>query len=137
MSKKIVINTCFGGFGLSPKALIYLIEMNSSLIVKSERDIDGFFSSGVFKRSLKDCGNGYVSDSFSSIVLKDDAYYSIESVDAFRDHPDLIKVVEELKEEADGSCAKLKIVEIPDDVDWEIDEYDGSEEIHEVHKSWR
>lgn len=29
-----------------------------------------------------------------------------------------------------GSCARLKVVEIPDEAtDWEIDEYDGSESI--------
>ena len=26
--------------------------------------------------------------------------------------------------------------EIPDDVEWEIDDYDGIETIHEVHRSW-
>jgi len=30
----------------------------------------------------------------------------------------------------------LKIVEIPDDVDWEINEDDGSEWIAEKHRTW-
>jgi len=30
----------------------------------------------------------------------------------------------------------LKIIEIPEDVDWEVDEYDGLETIHEKHRSW-
>lgn len=48
----------------------------------------------------------------------------------------LIKCVEELGAEANGDCAELKVVEIPDDVNWEIDEYDGMETIEEVPYSW-
>jgi hypothetical protein len=53
-----------------------------------------------------------------------------------RTDPILIQVVEELGKDADGPCAELEIVEIPDDVEWEIDEYDGYESIHEKHRSW-
>lgn len=48
----------------------------------------------------------------------------------------LVACVETLGEKADGRCAELKVVEIPDDVDWEIDEYDGLETVHEVHRVW-
>jgi hypothetical protein len=53
-----------------------------------------------------------------------------------RDNPDLIAAVEELGERANGFAAKLKIVEIPDGIEWEIDEYDGMESIEEKHRSW-
>ncbi len=32
--------------------------------------------------------------------------------------------------------AKLKVVEIPDDVDWEVENYDGIEWIAEKHRIW-
>ena len=48
----------------------------------------------------------------------------------------LIKVVEGLGKDANGSCAKLKIIEVPDGVEFEIDDYDGMESVHEVHRSW-
>lgn len=49
----------------------------------------------------------------------------------------LIKTVEELgSEAASGSCAKLKVIEIPDGIQWEIEEYDGFESVHEKHASW-
>ena len=35
-----------------------------------------------------------------------------------------------------GVFASLKIVEIPLDVEWEIFEYDGIEEIHEKKRKW-
>lgn len=58
-----------------------------------------------------------------------DGYGFIE--DGERTNPNLISVVEELgSERASGSCAKLKVIDIPDDAtDWELNEYDGSEDI--------
>jgi len=48
----------------------------------------------------------------------------------------LIKVIKELGEASNGRNAKLKIIEIPDDVEWEIEEYDGIEHIAEYHRTW-
>jgi len=53
-----------------------------------------------------------------------------------RTNPLLVEAVEALGKEADGSVAELKVVEIPDGVDFEIDDYDGMESIHERHRSW-
>ena len=53
-----------------------------------------------------------------------------------RTNPRLIQCVEALKDEASGCFAKLKVVEIPDDVEYEIDDYDGVETIHECHRTW-
>jgi hypothetical protein len=54
----------------------------------------------------------------------------------FRTDPRVIQVVEHLGEESWGEHAKLRVVEIPDGISWEIDEYDGIESILEVHRSW-
>ena len=56
--------------------------------------------------------------------------------DIERNDPKLVECVEKLGEEANDMYAKLKVVEIPDDVDWEIDEYDGMECVEEVHRRW-
>jgi hypothetical protein len=53
-----------------------------------------------------------------------------------RNDPLLIQVVEELGEESGGRCAELRIVEIPDDVKWHVEEYDGYEHIAEDHRTW-
>lgn len=53
-----------------------------------------------------------------------------------RNDPALIECVTILGEEANESYSKLKIVEIPDDVDWEIEEYDGKEWVSEAHRTW-
>ena len=63
----------------------------------------------------------------------------IESDDhnAYRADPRLIKAIEKLGEErASGRLARVVIVDIPDDVKWEIGDYDGQESVHEKHRSW-
>ena len=63
----------------------------------------------------------------------------IESDDyiAYRTSPKLIKAIEKIGvKEASGEMAVLEIVEIPDDIEWEIDEYDGFETVHEQHRKW-
>jgi hypothetical protein len=53
-----------------------------------------------------------------------------------RDDPRLVEAVRALGVEASGRFANLKIVEIPDDVEWHVHEYDGYETVHEAHRSW-
>lgn len=52
-----------------------------------------------------------------------------------RNDPVLIQVVETLGEKANNHC-QLKIVDVPDDVEWEIEEYDGKEWVSETHRTW-
>lgn len=56
---------------------------------------------------------------------------------AYRADKRLVEAVEKIGvEKASGSMAELEVVEIPDDVDWEISEYDGREHIAEKHRTW-
>lgn len=91
--KKIVINECYGGFGLSKKALDKLAFIKNKSNIW-EHDID-------------------------------------------RDDPDLVEVVDMLGHESWSQCSKLKIVEIPESVEWQIEDYDGLEWIAEKHRTWR
>jgi hypothetical protein len=54
-----------------------------------------------------------------------------------RNDPSLVACVEKLGERASGSLASLIVVEIPDDVEWEIESYDGNEWVAEKHRTWR
>jgi hypothetical protein len=54
-----------------------------------------------------------------------------------RNLPELVEVVAELGDAANGRYVGLKIVEIPDDVDWEIANDDGMEWVAERHRTWR
>lgn len=53
-----------------------------------------------------------------------------------RDDSRLVDVVERLGKDANGAYASLRIVEIPDDVAWRIEEYDGAEWVAEGHRTW-
>ena len=53
-----------------------------------------------------------------------------------RANPKLVEAVEKLGDLAGGRHAWLSVVEIPDDIEWDIDEYDGMECVEEKHRSW-
>lgn len=53
-----------------------------------------------------------------------------------RNNSDIVACVEALGECASGPLAELKVVEIPDDVEWCISDYDGMEWVSEKHRTW-
>ena len=56
---------------------------------------------------------------------------------AWRSNPRLIAAIEKLGEkESSGNLAKIKVVDVPDDIEWSIDDYDGFETVEEKHRSW-
>ena len=136
---KVVINTCFGGFNLSTKATIRYANLLGYEDTWVENE--GGLNETVW---LVPPGDRVDFDDFYNVSLEErqkmNELYSkqvISNRDMERNDPLLIQVVEELGEEAGGMCAELTIVEIPDDVEWEINEYDGIEHIAEVHRTWR
>lgn len=48
----------------------------------------------------------------------------------------MIKVLEELGDDANGDFAEIEIVDVPDDANVYIDNYDGMETVEEKHRSW-
>lgn len=144
---KVIINKCYGGFGISPKALLELIKRGAGCVEKltlykfycgntKREDCKEYIEKQ--KSSFLPFIEGYDSHHMFTALQKDGYIYHLESKyeSDTRTDPILIQVVEELGEEANSPYAELKIVEIPDDIDWEIDEYDGRESISEAHRSW-
>ena len=109
---KIVINDCFGGFGLSQAAFHRLKELG-------------------YKTDEPDIG-----ECWPGKPEPRDRVLNAFCRDIQRHHPLLVKVVEELGDLASAQFARLKIVEIPDDVKWQIVAYDGNEHIAEQHRTW-
>ncbi len=105
MMKKIVINTEYGGFGLSKVA------------------IDMYCASKGIEQGEWNSTWGFYDNFSCGDIPRDDA--------------ELIRIVETLGETSWGKFSELKVVEIPDDVDWFIAEYDGAEWIAERHRTWR
>jgi hypothetical protein len=121
---KVVINRCYGGFGLSNTALIYLIEKKGWKVTEIDE-------------------TGFPEDESAPIQklpktsYRDETYWlAVWHEKWVRCHPDLIDVVEKLGKQANGFLSDLRVVEIPDDVEWEIKEYDGLEWVSEKHRTW-
>ena len=53
-----------------------------------------------------------------------------------RTDPILVEMVEEDSSLYSGSSSRLHVVEIPDDVEWFIHDYDGQEHVAEKHRTW-
>ena len=49
----------------------------------------------------------------------------------------LIEAVSKLKSKANGLDSELKIIEIPDDIEWQVFAINGEEWIAEKHRTWR
>lgn len=100
---KIVYNACYGGFSLSDEATsMYL-------------DLSGFKYEKMNQRFYTE--------------------FTVEGWDDFYDRridradPILVEVVEKLGDKANGSCAKLRIEDLPKGTLYRITEYDGYESI--------
>jgi len=118
---KIAINTDFGGFGISDQAFEALLARKGIAfeVVDTEKAWRG-------------------SDYYLAGRPHSDATY-INHYDFYRDRSDhdLIAVIEQLGEAANGHYASIKIVEIPDGIKWHIVEYDGLEHVAEDHRIWQ
>ena len=129
--QRIVKNSCWGGFGLSHEAILLYAEKKGIKLYFSPESGLGYrhySTAPLVKNPNPKYGSGL--DEFD---WEDDTYYY---PDYDRDDPILLEVIDELGDKADGHFAKLTVVEIPDGVDWQVDNYDGMESVHEVHRSW-
>jgi len=126
---KIVINRCYGGFGLSQEALKRLIELGASVQIIKEAG---------WKDASNECMIWDVSNVHETprIFEKETLVLSHGYENQIRTDPRLIQTIEELGERANGRCAELEIIEIPEGVEWEIEEYDGMEWVAEKHRTW-
>lgn len=118
---KVVINRCYGGFGLSDQAFELLLDRKGIEWEKS-KNRDAFSSFEYYEK-------GHLGD--------DNHYLWYRDLTEDRADPILVQIVEELGEKANGRFSELGVVEIPDDVEWDINEYDGVEWVAEKHRTWR
>lgn len=105
---KVVINKRIGGFGLSEVACKRLQELGCP--------------------PTEGCGISDISMEYGCYHFRDRG----------RDHVALLQVIDELGVEAcSGEYCELKVVEIPDGIQWDIGESDcGREWVYEKHRTW-
>lgn len=104
---KIVINKCYGGPSLSEEAVKEL----------KSRGIEW---------ALEFYNDKNVYEEWNWYYLPGD----------YRTDPTLIELIESNSKKYSGQCSELKVVEIPDDIEYTIENYDGIEHIAEKHNIW-
>jgi hypothetical protein len=130
---KVVINTgC--GFKLSIEAFKRCIAENAIGI-----DTDWEEVTDPNAEFSIDVGDGFRQNMFTGMLFRDGAVYAFNcSKEASRSDPALVKIVEEMGEAASDEISSLKILEVPSDVSWHIDEdEDGTEYVRENSRVWR
>lgn len=140
---KVVINTRYGGYGLSTEAIKLYAKKANKPIFGYVEDYEAERKSSEHRPILRQRDN---EEAWLVFWLAEDigdspTHEQLNAAKWFegpgeRHDPILVEVVEELGERADGDYASLKVVEIPDDVDYVIEEYDGTEWISEIHRTW-
>ena len=141
---KVVINNCYGGFSLSKEGMQRYCEIKgiqcwieedkkfksmgifTCWIVPEEERVEEKEGEAFYAMSMED------RRAYNAARSEQDLYHR----DIPRDDPALVQLVEENAELYAGRCAQLTVVEIPDDVQWTIEEYDGNEWVAEVHRTW-
>ena len=106
--KSVVINDCYGGFRLSEEA------------IKLYGELKGL--------NLKKIGDKYGEYYINGIENDKNLF---DDRDIKRDDPCLVETVLILKKRVNGICSDLKLVEIPKEVSFSIEEYDGLETVVE------
>ena len=137
---KVAYNSCFGGFGLSPLALEMFAEKKGITLTWYERSRypDRFkrLPGTPRKKGCTVCA--FTKDQGASFSEYEEGtyYYPNFDSDEARTDPDLITVIEELGERANGDYASLATQEIPDGAEFEITYYDGNESVEPPRPSW-
>jgi len=141
---KVLINKCYGGFSVTPEVIKRLVILEAKCIEKiAPKKYYGRESE--WKKDFPnylDMGGGFFAHKHEYNVYKDGFLYQL--IDGYGDEKsktrtdkDLISVFEELgSKKSSGMCAKLGVVEIPDGIDFVIEEYDGYESVAEKHRTW-
>ena len=140
---KIVINRCYGGFGLSHEAVLaYLDKCGTPVWTEATEKFSTLIPFNYYLVPPEQRIEGS-PDNWHEMTLAERAAHNAaysETVftdrDVARDDPYLVAVVEELGDAASGRHANLKVVDVPDDVNWYIEDYDGLEWVAERHRTW-
>lgn len=116
--QRIAINRSIGGFGISTKAFLWLIEHGSEA---ARSDWELMAESRA--ETQKIYGDDWRPDWHVSPLEPND--------------PLLLQCLDELGQAAWGEGREIKIVEIPDGVEWDIGESEeGYQWVYEKHRIW-
>lgn len=137
---KVIINKCYGGFGLSHQAEMEYAKRKGIKLYPfiEKRDNEGNLDFHHFRPYKK--GKAFLIHYATKPLNKDGTYKKESYYPTGRSHkrndPILVKLVEKMGKKANGIYAELSVVEIPDGIEYKIEEYDGMEWVSEQHETW-
>jgi hypothetical protein len=111
---KIVINKSYDKFCVSYKAFVRLRELGQHEALQ-EPDLGTYWPAAAAPREPS-------LNQYGTFIPRDDH--------------NLVRVVEELHGAANGHAAELKVVTIPDGVQWMITKGEVGEQVSERHRTW-
>lgn len=150
--QKVIINKCFGGYGFDPFTVQKYAEAKGVRLYWYKRDCNVYIGNlkeymvkipfemimkddGVrlwYVALTKDMGDSYIRDWNDENVCSNE--FEIPNNDTSRTDPVLIGIIEKYGDQNTHSCHAPTVVEVPDGVEWIIEEYDGFETLHEKHR---
>ncbi len=137
--RKIVVNRCHGGFSLSHEGMLAYARHKGLTLYPHQWEFGSskYWTYWLVPEPIKTPADFYALPLEERQRINSEVSAArISDNDLKRDDPALVAAVKELGTSANGEFAKLEIIEIPDDVEWEIEEYDGHEWVAEKHRTW-
>ena len=133
---KVVINTYPGGFSLSIAAAnLYAKKAGFELYHYTREKLNAPFFRAKGHEAQYHYSYKIDQGETFDYLPRNDSRLDFNGLD--RADPIIIEIIEELGKAANGIRADLRILEIPDDVDWVVEEeHDGREHIAEKHRTW-
>lgn len=140
---KVVINAQYGGFSLSKEGVQRYCDIKGIPFWITD-DVKykslGIYTCWIVPESerVEDLGDRWFDLTMDERQEYNKKYstQTINDRDIPRDDPALVQLVEEDSKKYSGKHTTLKVVEIPDGVKWQIEEYDGYEHVAEQHRTW-
>lgn len=150
--QKVIINKCFGGYGFDPFTVQKYADKKGIQLYWYKKDFHDYHGDLKermvkipFETIMKDdslrigyaaltrnMGDTYIRDWENENACADE--FDIENDDSSRTDPVLIGIIEKYGDANVHGCHAPTVVEVPDGVEWMIEEYDGFETLHEKHR---
>jgi|APHM01.1.fsa_nt_gi hypothetical protein len=129
MTQRVVYNSCFGGFGLHEDAVKWVRDNKDRLREQYDNTDVSELTNTTLSGEFYDDGSG----------PKEDWITSVKPIDLSRNNELLADIVSgetEYTGTVNGQHADLRVTELPDSVDYTIDEYDGNETVKEQYRTF-